>query len=302
MREAPLTEIESGYARLLENVRAWAEQEPEIRAVVLIGSRARTDHPADEWSDLDLLVFSTNPNRFTQSAGWLQSIGHPLLTFCERTPTGDWERRALFEGGLDVDFALLPAGALDYLANNDLPVDAADAFRRGAHIVVDKDGLAAQIRQRPISALVNAPPAESEFENLVHDFWYHALWTAKHLRRGELWWAKGGCDMHLKELLRRMMQWHATAMNGPGFDTWMRGRFLEEWADPRAVAALPDIFAHYDEADIARALLATMNLFHWLAIETAELLGYKYPAEGERAVVKMVREMLVGEGNGSGEL
>jgi len=28
-------------------------------------------------------------------------------------------------------------------------------------------------------------------------------------------------------------------------DTWMSGRFLEEWADARAVAALPEIFAHY---------------------------------------------------------
>jgi hypothetical protein len=25
---------------------------------------------------------------------------------------------------------------------------------------------------------------------VVSDFWYHALWSAKHLRQGELWWAK----------------------------------------------------------------------------------------------------------------
>jgi predicted nucleotidyltransferase len=29
-----------------------------IRAAVVIGSRARVDHPADEWSDLDVLIFA----------------------------------------------------------------------------------------------------------------------------------------------------------------------------------------------------------------------------------------------------
>lgn len=70
------------------------------------------------------------------------------------------------------------------------------------------------------------------------------------------------------------MEWHAHATRGFGHDTWMRGRFLEEWADPRAVAALPGIFAHYDAGDIGRALLATMEVFHWLAMETAERWSY----------------------------
>jgi hypothetical protein len=32
-----------------------------IRAVGLVGSRARLDHPADEWSDLDLVLVATDP-------------------------------------------------------------------------------------------------------------------------------------------------------------------------------------------------------------------------------------------------
>jgi aminoglycoside 6-adenylyltransferase len=183
---------------------------------------------------------------------------------------------------------------LDYLAQNEMPADAADLLRRGTRILVDKDGLVAKIRERPLPKLENLPPSESDFGNVVHDFWYHALWTAKHLRRGELWWAKGGCDIHLKELLRRMLQWHAIARHGPGFDTWMRGRFLEEWADPRAIAALPHVFAHYDAEDIARALGATMDLFRWLAVETAAAFGYSYPTEREKAVVERVDALLVG--------
>jgi hypothetical protein len=54
--------------------------------------------------------------------------------------------------------------------------------------------------------------------------------------------------------------------------------------DARAVAALPTVYAHYDERDVWRALTTTMELFRWLAIETADLLGYPYPSFGaERA-------------------
>lgn len=77
-----------------------------MRAAFVIGSRARADHPADEWSDLDIVILADDPTPYVESAGWLQHIGVPWLTFVERTPDGKgYERRVLFEGGLDVGFA-----------------------------------------------------------------------------------------------------------------------------------------------------------------------------------------------------
>ena len=64
-----------------------------------------------------------------------------------------------------------------------------------------------------------------------------------------------------------MIEWHARA---GGHDTWFHGRFLEKWADPRAVKEMRDAFAHYDEADIWRALLASMDLFRWLDADQSE--------------------------------
>ena len=109
------------------------------------------------------------------------------------------------------------------------------------------------------------------------------------LLRGELWIAKSCCDSYLKQLLRQMLEWHTRVRQGAHIDTWMQGRFLDEWADARAVAVLPTIFAHYDEADVWRALMATMKLFRWLALETAEVLGYAYPSFGEDRAVEIVR-------------
>jgi len=289
-----MNEIAMGYERLIEKFVAWAQAEANVRAAIVIGSRARTDHPADEWADLDIIVFAADIERYIASADWVGNIGVHWLTFMERTPGGGWERRVLFDGGLDVDFALDPAAELAHLATGAIPPDAADIIQRGVRVLVDKDGLLAQLSAIAPQVPPYQPPAESEFLNLVHDFWYHTVWTVKHLRRGEVWWAKSCCDMYLKERLRRMLEWHAHAVNGPEHDTWMRGRFLEEWADPHAVAQLPQVFAHYDRQDIARALRATMELFRWLAVETAERWGYAYPTDGDQFATELIRKLLSG--------
>ena len=53
-QDQPTVAIANGYARLEGRVTAWVEDDPGALAAVVIGSRARTDHPADEWADLDL--------------------------------------------------------------------------------------------------------------------------------------------------------------------------------------------------------------------------------------------------------
>jgi aminoglycoside 6-adenylyltransferase len=110
------------------------------------------------------------------------------------------------------------------------------------------------------------------------------MWAAKKLRRGELWVAKSCADGYMKQQLLQMLTWHARATHGPGFDTWHNGRFLESWADPHVLDELHQAFAHYNEADIRRALSKTVELFRWVAKESAADLGYRYPDAADERV------------------
>ncbi|MBN2005111.1 MAG: aminoglycoside 6-adenylyltransferase [Anaerolineae bacterium] len=285
----------TAYKELEKAFIRWAQAEENVRAALVIGSRARHDHPADEWSDLDVLIFANDPEPYWTTTAWLQHIGVPWLHFIEPTPGGQqFEHRVLFEGGLDVDFVPIPVANLNAMLDHGFPPDVADMVHRGARFLVDKESFAERLQNVKVTPPPYTPPAEPEFLNAVHDFWYHTVWTGKHLRRGEVWWAKSCCDGYLKHILGRMLAWHARASKGKETDTWMSGRFLEEWADARAVASLPAAFAHYDAEDIWRALLATMELFHWLAVETADLLGYAYPAFGEEQATKLVQALFAG--------
>jgi len=289
MTETTKEQIAQAYETLLQNFIRWADGQEGVRSAMVIGSRARRDHPADEFSDLDLSIFVEDPALYLGSTEWLDQIGTPWLSFVE--PTGDrrhWERRCLFAGGLDVDFAFVPAKVVSEMIATGVPPEVSDIFRRGFRILFDKDNLLSQIDFHAPGVSQALQVEEAAFLAVVNDFWYHSVWTAKHLRRGELWWSKNCCDGHLKELLRRMLEWHAHSGANVQKNTWLRGRFLEEWADPRAVHALKSTFAHYDLDDIWRALLATMDLFGWLSRETAELNGFGYPEDGSTSAIAFV--------------
>ena len=77
---------------------------------------------------------------------------------------------------------------------------------------------------------------------------------------------------------------------GERIDTWLRGRFLEEWADPHAVVHFHLPWTLQSE-NVWHALLASMDLFAWLERETAAALGFTYPAEGAAAAASQVYEL-----------
>lgn len=293
-----MDQVAAAYEQVIERFVNWARAQLDIRAAIVLGSRARGDRPADEWSDLDIIVITTDPERYLATTEWLENIGNPWLTFLEPTGTGgDVERRALFEGGLDVDFAITPNDEFEQLVQGGLESapDVLDIVRRGTRVLLDKDGAVAQLarRARSIETPPPQPPTQAEFLEVVNDFLYHAVWTAKKLRRGELWTAKGCVDSYMKwRCLLRMIEWHARADKGWSYDTWHGGRFLEEWADPRALEGLRGAFAYYEEPDVRHALWATMELFRWLAVETAERLRYPYPTVADERVTELVMGIL----------
>jgi len=288
--------IDRLYAQLIERFVRWAETCSDIRAAVIVGSRARVDHPADEWADLDVMIITVDPERYVSKSDWIENIGNPLLTFIESASDGDnMERRVLFEEMLDVDFAIIPKEQVQKLLQGGVPTEyeaqIANVFGRGMQIALDKDGMATQL-QKIISSIENLPPrppTQHEFLEVVNNFIYHTVFTVKHLRRGELWWTVTCLNCHMQRLLLQMMEWHALATHDWNYDTWFRGRFMEEWAHPQALKELRSTFAHYDEEDIKDALLALIELFHWIAVETAEKLSYQYPTKADKHVTRWIK-------------
>ena len=280
------------YNKLIDRFISWAKASSDIKSVFIVGSHARTDHPADEYSDLDLVMIVTDPEHYISSTQWLANIGDYWISFVEKTAVGGGkERRVLFENAMDVDFAVFSEEGFTQAIKE---VEIQAVFKRGFRILLDKSGFVDTLPHIAHEKNIQTKPMQREFLNLVNDFWYHSVWTVKKLQRGELWAAKSCLDCYMKEHLLGIIECHAHVMNGSEYDTWHNGRFLDKWADQKVKEGLQNAFSHYQKYDIGRALLATMDLFRLLAVEAAEKMNYKYPYDADKNATQWVKHSLEG--------
>lgn len=264
------------YETIIERFVAWATDRPEIIAAMIVGSRARTDHPADAWSDLDVVAFSTDPETMLDDADWLHHIGEPLITYLEPTAVGSWrERRVLFDTGCDVDFSVIPADMVGQLAtaSDGDPVmeQVAPVIRRGYRVLLDRDGTLGPALTR-IAAMpepLPAPLTQGALDAVLNDFWYHAVWLARKLRRGEVFVAHECLEGNQRHLLMRIIRWLA----GDDGAAWHGTRFMEEWMPETVRGRISATWAAHDPGDIARALGEMMDLVSATSAEIARARG-----------------------------
>lgn len=290
-----------GMDRLEERFTAWAKPRKDIRAAIVVGSRARTDHPADEWADLDVAFMTTDSAKYHANTGWIEQIA-PVWAI-HRDPIGV-TYHVLFDGGRDAGIAVIPARsvrlatlvvpalrrvpgvarALPFGLGRKLQSEvegASEYYRRGARLLFDKDDAAARfLAVFPPAERGYLPPSADVFSGVIDEFWIGATWAAKHLWRGEVWYARSvGYEGTLREAILKMVEWNAQARSKGTIDTWGAGRFIEEWAEDRILSNLKTAFAGYDSLSLQPSLELMTTFFARLSAETAEHLGYPYSSD-----------------------
>ncbi|MEK4730330.1 MULTISPECIES: aminoglycoside 6-adenylyltransferase [Paenibacillus] len=267
--------MNNAYEVLEERISEWGISNEEIIAVYIVGSRAREDKPFDEFSDLDVVVFSTNPDYYLQNDQWLLNIGKVWTSFMFRTAKGDPEKLVLFDQGAEVDFLFRHISDLDHIIKNGrIP----EGFQRGVRMLLDKTGNGNQIISQTTTIPDTPLISEGAYLQVVNMYCFASLYVAKQILRNDLWVAKQR-DMDCKQLLLQMIEWHAKAVHGSEYDTWHAGKFMNEWADQDVVTDLKKSFGKYDPNHSWEALVVSLKLFKRLSSEVAAKYKYAYPDE-----------------------
>ncbi|MBQ6890266.1 MAG: aminoglycoside 6-adenylyltransferase [Oscillospiraceae bacterium] len=272
------------YSEIKQRLLSLAETSENLLAVIAIGSSARDYSKADEYSDLDLLLVCSNP------ASWLygdlpMQLGKVKISFVEPAFGGGMERRILYSDSLDVDLIVLTPEQMENAFQNGA---APQVLSRGYAVLYDCIGIS-EILKRKLNILSpHRQMTEAEFINTVNDFWFHAVWSAKKILRGEMWTAKMCIDAYMKGLLLKIMELRSSGQ----VDVWHNGRFLEKWAGADTITALGGCFAHYDRSDLMAALRHTGKLYSDLARAAAQNWGFAYPMEAERYALSLLTDYL----------
>ncbi|CAG0931118.1 Aminoglycoside 6-adenylyltransferase [Thermoflexales bacterium] len=283
--------VPDAYLQLEQRFAVWSQAQTAIQAVIVVGSRARAHRPADEWSDLDLVAFASDTALYLNEGTWLNVFGQVRAARSHSFGQHDREWLALYDDGCKLDVAFLsidPATPPTLQAMLDA-FPYPNVLQRGVRVLIDKTGAPPELRLPPLDA--PRPPTPAEFAELFNRMWLDAVKAAKFIRRNDLWRAKQVCDGEMKQHLLTVLEWQA-AVQPERCDIWYDGRFLDEWADWQALAALPQTFAAYQAEDLQRALFATLDLFGQIAKELAARTRLVYPIEDERYLNQLVQAIL----------
>jgi aminoglycoside 6-adenylyltransferase len=268
-----MTSSKEFFESVKTHFSAWAAAQDNIRAVILPGSQARTIHPADEWSDLDLEIWCTDAAPYRATHDWVAAFG-TIWTVIGNPMDDDWQWLVVYEGGFKVDFTLTTVTELQRLIDGQ---GLWDSMERGYKVLLDKDGLAAQLPSaHPDKPPAYQPPSAEKFADAVNHFFYGTLQLGKQLCRENLWKAKA-TDIYQQHTLLQMLEWHAHATHAERIDIWVMGDFMREWVDTATWNELHGIFAHFDATDSWQKLFNSIALYRRLAQETSAKLGYAYP-------------------------
>jgi aminoglycoside 6-adenylyltransferase len=158
---------------ILKKIIDWANEQKEIRMMVLVGSLGREKN-VDELSDIDITLFVESYECYVEDDSWIHDIGRvwvyipEVLVVKEKAyPT----RLVIFEHGVKVDFAFYPINILDESIDD---TNLYTTLNMGYKTLIDKDR---NINRLPIpTAISNKPkiPSEKEFNELVNEFWFEA--------------------------------------------------------------------------------------------------------------------------------
>ncbi len=280
------------YADLLEKILAFARAREDISCLAQIGSRAGPEALSDEFSDLDLLLVVKNISPYFSGETWLDEIADRWITFNEAAPEINfYERRVIFAGGLDVDFVLVDEAILKEDVGR-LPV-AKEICRENLLVLNDRAEISPYLDKLRVGKPPFAFPVQTEFSNLVNDFYFHYLWAYKKILRGEYWVALGCIDSYLKTRLLLMLEWHERACHGIEYDTFYAGRHLEKWLEPELAPQVPELFSRYHPVEMESVLRKNVEFFTRIAQETAARLGYSFPDDGRQQLVDWIEETYV---------
>ncbi len=271
----------------------WAEKKASIRAMLLTSSRANPHTPTDNFSDYDIILVVTDIQPFLRDESWLEDFGRVLTVYrdpvCLEQGFEKFIRVTQYEDGTKIDYSVWPVELLKRVAEEP---ELSDYLNDGYQIIMDRDTLTAGLKSPTYKAYIPDIPTEDEYLTVIENFFSNSSYVAKHICRDDLMPLKYCLDETMKlNNLRKMLEWRLEIDNDWSVKAGAYGKGLKKKTIPELWAELEKTYVGAGREENWEALFKTIELFCKVAREVGSNLGYTYPQDLERRVVKYLRNV-----------
>jgi aminoglycoside 6-adenylyltransferase len=279
-------------AEVLVRLVAWGEALRAVRAMILTSSRAKPGAAVDVLSDFDLILAVTDPDGFAQDGAWQSGYADPMVRWGDQSELyglTTYFRGVVYEDGAKIDYTIWPDALLERVAEETVLPDALDV---GYRVLLDKDGRTSGWKSPTYRAHIPAKPTETEYRDLVEEFWWSTTYVAKNLWRDELVAAKFALEQDLKlDALRQMLEWRIEIDHDWRVKPGRVGRGLKQLLPADTWSELESTYVGPGTEENWVALFRTTALFRRVASDVGQALGYVYPQDVDDRVAAYLEDV-----------
>ncbi|WET48863.1 AadS family aminoglycoside 6-adenylyltransferase [Chryseobacterium indologenes] len=277
----------------LEQIIHWAENNTDVRAVLLTSSLVNPYAPVDRFSDLDIELVFKNRKTYGDTNEWIGLFGVPISMVEEDDSVFDGKhamKMVLYKDHVKVDFKLYQVSEFsEEVQDESLP----DDWDVGYRVLIDKDGLTKELKAPTYQSIMIHQPTEKKFKQLLNDFWWDTAYVAKCLKRGDIFYAKFMSEDILRtDYLVPLIEWYIASIHGwNNITTNKHGRLFKKYLSPELWHRVEATFSGSDLEENWAALFAFGDLVHELGTILAEKLDFDYPFQHETDIRNYLKEV-----------
>lgn len=277
----------------LKQIVHWADNNPDIRAVLLTSSLVNPYAPVDNFSDLDVELVFEKREPYEADNSWINLFGVPISMIEEDDCVFEGKhamKMVLYKDHVKVDFKLYQTSEfIEEIQQEPLPED----WDVGYKVLIDKDNLTKSLKSPTYQSVMIRKPEEKRFNQLLNDFWWDTTYVAKCLKRGDIFYAKFMSENILRtDYLVPLIEWYIASVHGwDTITTNKHGRLFKKYLSEDLWNRVEATFSGSNIEENWDALLAFADLIHELGTALAERLHFTYPAKLENDIRNYLMEV-----------
>ncbi len=264
-----------------------AQNDERIRAVIMNGSRANPNAPADVFQDYDIVYVVTDIASFKADQHWIDHFGERIMMQLpddmENPPPMDGDHYAYltqFADGNRIDLSLFPVARVNELGRDSLSV-----------LLLDKDGIIEPFPPPSDRDYLPKPPTAKAFADCCNEFWWVSTYVAKGLWREEITYAKAMLDHYVRIKLMEMLAWQIGIKTEFKINPGKDGKYFKLYLEPEHWDHLMETYSDADYDHTWNTLEQMCQLFRISSRFVSEHFGFEYTHEDDDKVTAHLKHI-----------
>lgn len=270
--------------QVLKQILNFAQNDVNIRAVVMNGSRVNPNISHDIFCDYDIVCFVQDLEKYVNDKSWILTFGELVIMQSNRHddfPADQFVFLMQFADGVRIDLSFAKMKMILSSMEDSLTV-----------VLLDKDQCIPPIPDPDESSYITKKPDQAEFDLMVNEFWWVSTYVAKSLWRNEPVTAKYLFEVIIRDCLNKMVTWYIAMQHDWQINAGKMGKKFGKLLPPDIWQELLMTYPGIEEEAIWQALFRAGTLMRKVSIPVAENLGFAYHFEEDERVTAYLQHVM----------